>query len=99
MFGEDIKAKGVKDYWLVPTGFYRGVISLGLFANRSRAEIQLGQLQKRGIEAQIEQKRARKLRYRVSLHLQKAPAEVFEQYDLNFDPGLLEQAPCAEPAG
>ncbi|OUR83260.1 hypothetical protein A9Q82_04215 [Cycloclasticus sp. 46_120_T64] len=48
---KDLKTKGVSDLWLVPSGVDKGVISLGLFAEESRAERRLKQLQGKNIKA------------------------------------------------
>lgn len=48
-----IKAKGVSDLWLVPNGVDKGVISLGLFATKGRADKRLEELAGKKIKAVI----------------------------------------------
>jgi len=50
---ESLKAKGVADLWLVPSGVDKGVISLGLFATKARAEERLKQLSDKQISSTI----------------------------------------------
>jgi len=50
---DSLKAKGVVDLWLVPSGADKGVISLGLFATKARAEERLKQLRDKQISATI----------------------------------------------
>jgi len=48
-----LKAKGVSDLWLVPSGEDKGVISLGLFVTKARAEKRLKQLHGKQIKSLI----------------------------------------------
>jgi len=50
---ENLKAKGVVDLWLVPSGVDKGVISLGLFVTKARAEERLKQLSDKQISSTI----------------------------------------------
>ena len=50
---EELKAKGIKDLWLVPSGDNKGAISLGLFVEPSRASKQLTALTARKVNAKI----------------------------------------------
>ena len=62
---KNLKAKGISDLWLVPSGIDKGVISLGLFAEESRAERRLKQLQGQNIKAVMRLKQ--RFSYAVSL--------------------------------
>ena len=60
---ETLKAQGVKDLWLVPSGDNKGAISLGLFVDHTRAKKQLAGLMAKAINAKIV------LRSRMNYHL------------------------------
>lgn len=62
---ETLRAKGVNDLWLVPSGPSKGVISLGLFATADGAEKRLKALSEKSIEAELI--RRKKYRYGVKL--------------------------------
>lgn len=62
---ETLRAKGVNDLWLVPSGSSKGVISLGLFATADGAEKRLKALSEKSIEAELI--RRKKYRYVVKL--------------------------------
>lgn len=62
---ETLRAKGVNDLWLVPSGSSKGVISLGLFATADGAEKRLKALSEKSIEAELI--RRKKYRYGVKL--------------------------------
>ncbi|MEY8193737.1 MAG: hypothetical protein RPR28_02680 [Cycloclasticus sp.] len=71
---KNLKAKGVSDLWLVPSGIDKGVISLGLFAEKSRAERRLKQLQAQKIKAVMRLKQ--RFVYAVSLKSEAGLASV-----------------------
>ncbi len=48
-----LKARGWEDLWLFESGPWRGAISLGLYAQRSRAEAMAAKLQAQGVEVRI----------------------------------------------
>ena len=50
---KQLKAKGVIDFWLVPNGVYKGLISLGLFKKEDRAENRVRELTTKQVEAEI----------------------------------------------
>jgi len=62
-----LKAKGVSDLWLVPSGEDKGVISLGLFATKARAEKRLNQLRNKQIKSLIRLRQ--KFHYSIKLKL------------------------------
>lgn len=87
---EQIKAKGVADYWLVPTGRYRGVISLGLFNDLDRAQLQQTQLAKMGVTTEITKKVLNLTRHQIELRLREPPKGLFQRSGVPFDPDLLQ---------
>lgn len=87
---EQVKAKGVTDYWLVPTGRDRGIISLGLFNTIERAETQRRELLGKGIDAQIDKKRALRSRYRVGIQTSSEPVSTLQTLGITLNPSLLE---------
>ena len=62
-----LKAKGVSDLWLVPSGEDKGVISLGLFVTKARAEKRLKQLHGKQIKSLIRLRQ--KFHYSIKLKL------------------------------
>ena len=60
-----LKAKGISDLWLVPSGEDKGVISLGLFATKKGAEKSLKKLQGKQIKSTIRLRQ--KFRYGIKL--------------------------------
>lgn len=51
-----LAAKGINDYYVVTAGDSQNTISLGLFNDQSNAQNRLGQLQKLGFAAKVEQR-------------------------------------------
>jgi len=62
---EQLKANGVTDLWLVPSGPYKGVISLGLFLTADSADKRLKELSDKLVEADVISRE--KYRYGVKL--------------------------------
>jgi len=51
-----LQAKGVTDLWMVPEGDLKGALSLGVFAEKGRAQSFREQLAARGIRAEVRQR-------------------------------------------
>ncbi|HAI96166.1 MAG: hypothetical protein CL866_06730 [Cycloclasticus sp.] len=62
---EQLKEKGVKDLWLVPSGPYKGVISLGLFATQNSTEKRVKELAEKQVKTDVISRE--KYRYGVKL--------------------------------
>ncbi|MEW5065422.1 MAG: hypothetical protein AB1Y26_08520 [Cycloclasticus sp.] len=74
---EQLQAKGVTDFWLVPNGTYMGTVSLGLFITIDRANKRLGELRKKEVEAEI----IRREKYRYSIKVEtKGGIELIQHY-------------------
>lgn len=58
-----LRQLGWKDLWLFERGRWRGAISLGLYAQRSRAEAMAAQLRAQGVEVEILPRQARVRRF------------------------------------
>jgi len=68
---EELKAKGIKDLWLVPSGGNKGAISLGLFIEHSRANKQLAELTARKVNAKIVVRNRMSYRLKVRVFMNK----------------------------
>jgi len=66
-----LKAQGVKDLWLVPSGDNKGTISLGLFIDHSRAKKQLVELMARKVNAEIVVRRRMSYQLKVRVLISK----------------------------
>lgn len=62
---KQLKASGVTDLWLVPSGSYKGTISLGLFKTADRAEKRVKEITEKLVESNIISRE--KYRYGVKL--------------------------------
>lgn len=50
---QTLSAKGINDFWVIPTGELQGAISLGVFSSEQRALVLKQQLADKGIEALV----------------------------------------------
>lgn len=62
---EQLKEKGINDLWLVPSGPYKGVISLGLFATQNSTEKRVKELAEKRVKTDVISRE--KYRYGVKL--------------------------------
>ncbi|AFT66360.1 hypothetical protein Q91_0320 [Cycloclasticus sp. P1] len=76
---ETLKAIGVDDLWLVPSGPNKGIISLGLFATADSAEKRLKALSEKSIEAELI--RRKKYRYGVKLITSDGLSPILDNLD------------------
>jgi len=75
---KQLKAKGVIDFWLVPNGVYKGLISLGLFKKPDRAENRVRELTKKQVEAEIINREV----FSYSVNVEKGSAKVIIEDEL-----------------
>ncbi len=64
---ERLQAMGLQDLWLFEQGPWQGAISLGMYAEQSRAEALAKRLRERGLEVKVMPKRQTLTRYWVRL--------------------------------
>lgn len=71
---KELKIKGVKELWLIPNGENKGVISLGLFATKERADKRLKELERLTVNAIIRTRS--KQQFAVKLILYKSEEDI-----------------------
>jgi len=68
-------SKGIEDFWLVPSGDNKGVLSLGVFSDHQRAQNFKSQLQAKGITAEIKQRSKTQQQFHAKVMVEKTRRE------------------------
>ncbi len=70
---QKLKDKGVKDYWLFREGELKGLISLGLFQAKTRADALQKRLNRRGVETRIMPRYKQEIQYFAKIQTSSRP--------------------------